>query len=469
MSTTIAWIRRELRLHDHAVLATALADKAPVQPVFVFDTEVLARFTHKKDRRLNFIAQALLHMDAQLHAQGGGMLVLVGKASAVLPTLAEALESALIVSAEDFEPATRARDAAVKKAFGGRFVQVLDHLLQSPQRIVKDDGTPYKVFTPFYKRWLQAFGPMDLAPYEVKGKGRWADVTQMRRKATAAGLAVVPMTSAKAMLDAVGYEAIDDTEWTVDDAAARLKDFVAARMKAYPTARDVMGKAGTSRLSPYLRHGLVSVRACMAAAREGGAGGDKWVSELAWRDFYATILFHFPQVVEHEFSEQYRQLPWSRSTKMLEAFCAARTGYPIVDAAVRELLQTGWMHNRARMIVASFFTKDLLLDWRLGEEFFAQHLMDYDLASNNGGWQWAASTGTDAAPYFRVFNPTLQGKKFDARGDYVRYYLPELETVPDKYIHEPWNSGMTLDYPAPIVDHNEQRHKAIAMFKDLKG
>jgi len=469
--TAIAWLRRDLRLHDHAVLATACNGEGPVQPVFIFDTEVLTHFPAKNDRRLSFLAATLCHMDAELKKRGGGMLVLHGAASKVMPKLATALKADHVICAEDFEPAAIARDAAVKQALpnGSRFVQVLDQLLVHPKNMRKADGTAYKVFTPFYqKTWRPQVGPETVAEFTVNDKGRYADVAHSRTAARDAGLEVLELHHGPAhLLKAVGYEYAEDPIWTVDDVATRLARFIEQRLSGYPTARNLVSKPGTSQLSPYLRFGLVSIRQVTRAAMEDGHG-EKWISELGWREFYVSVLAHYPEVVSQEFAKQYRGgvIPWRDNAAQLKAFCEGRTGYPIVDAAVRELLTTGWMHNRARMIVASFFTKHLLMDWRIGEAFFAQYLMDYDLASNNGGWQWSASTGTDAQPYFRVFNPTLQGEKFDPEGDYVRGYVPELRDVPTKHIHTPWLSLLKpKDYPAPIVDHAEARQRAIAAFK----
>jgi len=473
MNTTITWFRRDLRLRDHAALATALQGQGNVQPIFIFDTEILARFSNPSDRRLSFLAATLCDMDATLKQRGGGMLVLHGKPVEIMPKLAAALKAPCIVSAEDFEPATIARDAAVKKALGSdvRFVQVLDHLMKSPRATVKEDGTAYKVFTPYFtKCWRPSIHDADLAEWEVRDAERYADSAASRKAAREAGLKVVELHHGPAhVLEQIGYDYREDNLWTVHDAPQRLKDFVKDHLAPYPTARDFMDRKGTSRLSPYLRHGLISIRECMRASMEHGYGA-KWISELAWREFYASILFHFPEVVEKEFQSQYRHLPWKRDEKMLAAFTEARTGYPVVDAAVRELLHTGWMHNRARMIVASFFTKHLLMDWRLGEEFFAQHLMDYELASNNGGWQWSASTGTDAQPYFRVFNPLLQSRKFDPSGEYIRHYLPELAQLSDKDIHAPWDSARPpANYPGPVVDHAAARARVLEVFKQERA
>ncbi len=469
--TSLVWMRRDLRLHDHAALATALMEQGPVQPVFVFDTDILARFANPQDRRLSFIAATLCQLDAVLKVRGGRLLVLHGRAEEIIPKLAGTLAANAVFTAEDFEPATRARDAAVKLRLTGtaRFVTVLDHLMLHPNETTKVDGTAYKVFTPYYKQWRSLLGPTQLAEYAVKDAGRYADALALTARASAAGLRVLSLDAGAAeLLLAIGYRYQPDDLWTVDDARARLHEFIAERLGGYSTGRDALERIGTSQISPYLRFGLVSIRECACAAMESGIG-EKWISELGWREFYVSILYHFPEVERQEFTAHYRHgaIPWSDDGALKAAFEQGKTGYPVVDAAVRELLTTGYMHNRARMIVASFLTKDLLLDWRIGEAFFAQHLMDYELASNNGGWQWAASTGTDAAPYFRVFNPVLQSKKFDPEGNYIRRYVPELRALPTRDIHAPWESPLTkpVGYPLPVVDHATAKARVVALFK----
>jgi deoxyribodipyrimidine photo-lyase len=467
MNLSLVWLRRDLRLHDHVPLSLALAAPHPVQPIFIFDSEILARFTHPRDRRVDFILRTLKHMHAALKKRGGGLLVLYGKPIDIVPKLAKSLQADAVYSAEDFEPATIARDKAVKAALvNTRFVQAVDHLIHAPYKVLKGDGTPFKVFTPYYKQWQKHLSPADRGEATIQDKGRYADFTTSINAAKQAGLQVVDLDKDAAV---PGYETANDALWTVHDAQLRLQTFIAERLKAYTTQRDFMATLGTSQLSPYLRFGLVSVRECLREAEAAGIG-EKWMSELAWREFYAMILYHWPNVVTEEFQPQYRTIEWNQESAAWQAFMEGKTGYPSIDAAVRELLQIGWMHNRSRMIVASFLTKDLLIDWRLGEAFFAQHLMDYELASNNGGWQWAASTGTDAAPYSRVFNPVLQSKKFDASGEYIRHYVPELATLSAKEIHAPWELGMMApkNYPAPIVNHAEAKANVLAVFKATK-
>ena len=467
--TTLVWMRRDLRLHDHAALATALGGEGPVQPVFIFDPAILARFTNKLDRRLSFIAETLCRIDGQLKKRGGHLLVLHGDPVTLLPKLAQALQVDKLVLAADFEPATRARDKAVKEALppATTLVRVLDHLLRAPQKMLKSDGTPYKVFTPYYKLWRRDLGPAEWAEYTVKDNGRYAVRDTIGKAVREAGLTPLDLGHGPArLLEQVGYIYKKDALWTVDDAQKRLHDFIAHRLENYTLGRDILAHRGTSHLSPYLRHGLVSVRECVRVAHEAGIG-EKWISELGWREFYASVLYHFPEVVTQEFNPKYRgTIPWSYDKRLIEAFHSGMTGYPVVDAAMRELTTTGFMHNRARMIVASFVTKDFLLDWRIGEEFFAQYLMDYELASNNGGWQWGASTGVDASPYFRVFNPTLQSRKFDPQGDYIRAHVPELNHMSDKDIHAPWlATNPPKNYPAPLVDHSKVKDRILPLFR----
>lgn len=473
MALSLVWLRRDLRLYDHAAFAEAFAQDGQVQPIFIFDRDILAQFSNPYDRRLSFITETLAQMHSALQKRGGGLLVLCGSARQIVPTLARALSATCVCYAKDVEPSAIARDEAVKHALPKTInvISVIDHLLRAPDQALKNDGTPFKVFTPYSKAWRASITPLDTMEYPFDDKGRYADIAENMRLAHASGLKVLdPSLGASAMLEAIGYKYVTDPLWRVDDVRTRLSHFVESKIHVYKESRDFVAESGTSALSPYLRFGLLSVRECMRlASAHTGIGAYTWVNELIWRDFYAMILAHNPHVVDQEMQPQYRRLNWSRDTDYLQRFIEGKTGFPIVDAAMRQLLAEGWMHNRARMIVASFMTKDLRLDWRLGEAHFAQWLMDYDLASNNGGWQWAASTGTDAQPYFRIFNPWLQSVRFDPHGRYIRRYVSELAHLSDADIHEPVGLMRPSNYPLPMVDHHKAKEAAIALFKDAKS
>lgn len=455
------WLRRDLRLHDHAALAKALSYGGAVQPVFIFDTDVLERFKNPRDRRLSFIANALTEIDAKLRERGGELVVLHGRAQELVGRLATVLGAQRVVAAEDYEPSARARDAAVAKNVALELVK--DQLIFNPKETAREDGSPYKVFTPFYKSWLARLEREKTAigKHACDDAGRYT--TGAAEKAAAAGLPVLHVREgAAAMLARMGYEYGHDKLWQPAFARKATDLFMTQKFSRYAKQRDLVAVQGTSRLSPHLRFGLVSVRELV---REAGDVQSVWVKELVWREFYASILYHYPDSVMREWNADFRSLGWSHNPVHLEAWKEGRTGYPLVDAAMRQLKREGWMHNRARMVVASFLTKDLQIDWRLGEEHFAQWLMDYEQASNVGGWQWAASTGTDAQPWFRIFNPILQSKKFDSDGHYIRYFVPELNDVKGDAIHEPWKTGGVKGYPEPIVDHATARAKTLAMFK----
>lgn len=463
----LVWIRRDMRLHDHRALAAALKEEGDVQLVFIFDKEILDRFSNKDDRRISFLADILTGMEAELHKHGGSLLVLHGKASKVMPELCHALKPSKLFAARDVEPANRNRDRVVFKDIKDlcEMVAVEDHLILFPERVLKDDGKPYAVFTPYSRKWHATLHENDCQEAKIAHSKRYAKGDELSRRASAAGLNVIPAKDAKSMVEAIGYRYVETGHWKPSDAKKRLNVFMDNAVGDYPKQRDIPGVDGTSKLSPYLRFGVLSVRECLRAAQVS-KNSEKWISELIWRDFYAMILYHFPDVVNLEFQPKFRDtLDWSTKKAHLQSWAEGQTGYPFVDAAMRQLLQEGWMHNRARMVVASFLVKDLHIDWRWGEEHFAQWLMDYDLASNNGGWQWSASTGTDAQPWFRIFNPIEQSKRFDPNGDYIRQYVPELKKLENNYIHEPWKAKISLSYPKPIVDHAESRKKTLAMFK----
>ena len=466
MTPVIWWIRRDLRLADNQALAAALVAGDSVIPTFVIDPR-LQESPYASQKQLAFLFDGLRCLDADLRARGSRLIVRRGDPVAELRNLAGESGAAGIYAEEDITPFARKRDEAVA-------LQLPLHLLggltvQPPGAVLKSDGSPYTVFTPFSKRWLALPLPSvrDLLPAP-------------ERIETPAALLSLPIPAQPALPADVTFVA-GETK-----AQRRLQAFTEgddAPITRYRDARNRPDLDGTSQLSPYLRFGMISARqavvaglAARAAAHSADArgGADTWISELIWREFYVSILHHFPHVRRGSFRRQYDAIAWDNDQAAFAAWCDGHTGYPVVDAAMRQLRATGWMHNRSRMIVASFLVKDLLIDWRWGERWFMQHLVDGDPAANNGGWQWTAGVGTDAAPYFRVFNPVLQGKKFDPQGDHVRRWLPKLRNVADKFIHEPWRmsdseqqrAGCRIgsDYPAPIVDHSAARERVLAAY-----
>ncbi len=473
-SVSLVWLRRDLRLYDHIPLALAMAERGAVQLCFVFDTDILSRFNSPTDRRLTFLARTLCRLNEELHSKGGELLVFKGRAVDIVPRLVTALRARQVFAGKDYEPETIQRDEAVARQLKQRdvaFVQPCDHLLLRPDSIVKSDGTPYKVFTPFARKWRETIAELHFRDFSFDDRQRYTRPDMIRPLLRDCDLAALDLAAGPdQLLKQIEYEPADIDEWQVEDAQRRLSDFAARKAAAYPQQRDLLAEDGTSKLSPFLRFGLLSIRD--AYRRVLAAAGDgAWINELIWREFYAMILYRFPSSASEEFQERYRGLPWRRSPELFRRFSEGRTGYPIVDAAIRQLLSTGWMHNRARMIVASFCCKDLMLDWRLGEEFFARYLMDYELASNVGGWQWAASTGTDAAPYFRIFNPYLQSNKFDPAGEYIRRYVPELAHLQSPAVHQGTGEGLFAvpDYPTPIVDRRETKARVLAVFKQTSA
>ncbi|HXJ33227.1 MAG TPA: deoxyribodipyrimidine photo-lyase [Candidatus Eisenbacteria bacterium] len=463
--TRIWWIRRDLRLADNQALAAALRGGGVI-PVFVLDPALAAARQHRDaGRRRSFLLAGLRALDAELRARGSRLVVRTGPPAEVLAALVAASRAGAVVAEADVSPYARRRDAAVGRRVALEMVGAPG--IRHPADVVKDDGTPYTVFTPFRKAWLARPLP----------SRRDLVAAPDRLPAVPAALASEPIPAGEAPSAFPAGET---------EARRRLDAFARGRsapIDRYAAERDRVDRDGTSALSPYLRFGMVSARDAAVAAlgRDGGArsGADVWLSELLWREFYLAILFHFPSVLREAFNPGLRDVPWRRAPGDLGAWQEGRTGYPIVDAAMRQLAATGWMHNRARMIVASFLTKDLLVDWRHGEAWFMRMLVDGDPAANNGGWQWTAGVGTDAAPYFRIFNPVLQARKFDPDGAYVRRWVPEVARVRGSLVHEPWalapleqqaaGCRVGRDYPAPIVDHHAARDRALAAYRRSQG
>jgi deoxyribodipyrimidine photo-lyase len=461
MNASLVWFRRDLRLHDHAALYHALTAGGPVHAAFVFDTDILDQLADRADRRVAFIHDRVAWLKAELERRGGGLHVLHGSARERIPALAARLEVADVHAVRDYEPFARQRDAGVAEALAaqGRILHLhKDQVIFDTDEVLNSAGRPYHVFTPYKRAWLAKLNPFFLAAYPVE---RYLDRLAPVNKAPMPGLAEL------------GFQPV-----TLDirDADTLWQDFQ-TRIDRYRDARDFPSVKGPSYLSVHLRFGTVSVRDLARFAYEhGGEGAQTWLSELVWREFYQMLIWHYPETVRHAFQDKFDAIDWPNPPGHFEAWAEARTGYPIVDAAMRQLNLTGYMHNRLRMIAAAFLVKDLHVDWRLGEQYFAAKLIDYDQAANIGGWQWSASVGTDAQPWFRIFNPITQSEKFDPQGKFIRRYLPELSAVPDRWLHAPWKlpadvaatCGVMVgrDYPPPIVDHAVARAVTLALFKD---
>lgn len=461
--SALVWFRRDLRDFDHAALALALRRHARVHCAFVFDTDILDPLP-RQDRRVDFILRAVAELDAALRQKGGGLIVRHGRAVEEVPRLAAQLAVATVFANRDYEPFARGRDAAVAARLGaeGRaFIDCKDQVIFERDEVLTQAGTPFSVFTPYARAWRQRLTPADLAEHPCKpGPGQLAVPEAVPPAPTLADLGFAP-TDLRIPCGMSG--------------GARLFGEFLARIDRYHETRDFPAVQGVSCLSPHLRFGTVSIRQLAAAAHAAslqvnGKGAAAWLNELIWREFHQMILWHRPDVVTHAFKPEYDALVWDDAPALLEAWKTGHTGYPLVDAAQRQLLQSGWMHNRLRMVTASFLTKDLGIDWRLGERHFADWLLDYDLAANNGGWQWAASTGCDAQPWFRIFNPVTQSEKFDPQGRFIRRYVPELQDVPDKFIHAPWKMpAPPAHYPPPLVAHAAARERTLARFSRVRG
>lgn len=421
------WFRRDLRVEDNRSLFEALKGSQPIIPLFIFDKDILDKLEDRDDKRVNFLHEAIQDLSKDIEARGGKMMVRYGKPLEIWEALLSEFNIGKIYTNEDYEPYARKRDEAVKNLAeknGASFHAFKDSVIRSAVEVLKDDGKPYTVFTPFKNKYratleddtLEHYPSEDLKNYSALADGK------------------IPS------LESMGFEKVE-----VDFPSKELRQSI---LTEYADKRNIPGIQGTSRLGVHLRFGTIGIR---ALGREAFSQSEVFFNELIWRDFYQMILWHFPHVETKAFRPAYDMIPWRKDEEDFEKWREGRTGYPIVDAGMRELNETGFMHNRVRMIVASFLTKHLLLDWRWGEAWFARKLLDFDLASNNGGWQWASGSGTDAAPYFRIFNPESQTKKFDPKGDYIRQWVPEI-------------SG--FDYPSPMVDHKFARERALSVYKE---
>ena len=483
-SRILVWFRRDLRSQDHAALAAALGEGARVWCAFVFDRDILDPLPSRADRRVEFIHDSAAELDARLRAHGGGLIVLHGCAREEIPRLAAELDVDAVYANRDYEPSAMARDAAVAQALradGRDWRDFKDQVVLERDEVLTGAGTPFSVFTPYKTAWMKRLADGDLAE-RATGLG-----------ATGAGaLAPPPPGHEFPALEALGFQRTNLHTLgipTGESGAQQLFDAFADRIGAYREARDYPAVRGPSYLSVHLRFGTVSVRRlarfalqAMRADPAAAEGASTWLSELVWREFYFQVLHHHPRVAEGAaFRPEYERIAWEtgeHAERLFAAWCTGATGYPLVDAAMLQLAHSGYMHNRLRMVAASFLVKDLGVDWRRGEAWFAAHLNDFDLAANNGGWQWAASTGCDAQPWFRIFNPVTQSRRFDAEGRFIRRYLPQLSNLPDKHLHAPWlapaevlrQAGVRLgtDYPQPVVDHDLARKATLARYGVVK-
>lgn len=423
----IFWFRRDLRLHDNVGLFHALQDQHPVLPLFIFDSEILDELKEKKDRRVQFIHQSLQEIAAFLEKQGSAMLVLHGRPVDLWEKIIASVPIKAVYCNHDYEPYARERDKAVEKilkASGIPLFTFKDQVIFEKDEILTDNTKPYTVYTPYSNRWRQRLSADHIRSYPSENR------TDHFLK-----IAALPFPK----LEDIGF-----LSGTYDFPARQAPQEIISN---YHKTRDYPALNGTTRLGVHLRFGTVSIREMV---RKGLESNETWLGELIWREFFMMILWHYPHVVDQPFKAKYARITWRNDPIEFDRWCQGKTGYPLVDAGMRELNSTGYLHNRVRMVTASFLTKHLLIDWRWGERYFAEKLLDYELASNNGNWQWSAGCGCDAAPYFRIFNPQMQIEKFDAQMDYVKRWVPEYGTK---------------DYPRPIVEHRAARERALSVFK----
>ncbi len=468
MNAALVWFRRDLRIDDHAALSCALQAYEAVYCCFVFDSAILDALLDREDRRVEFILDSLAELDTELRRRGTALIVRHGSAVAEIPALAAALGVAAVYANRDYEPYARQRDAAVAaslSADGRLWHDCKDQVIFECAELLTGQGRPYGVFTPYRNAWLRRLSAADTLPWPIE--------------AYAAHFATPPVACALPTLAQLGFARTDldrlELKAGSSGAKAQMKLF-AERLDDYAATRDYPAQEATSCLSVHLRFGTISIRSLVALASERqGLGAQTWLSELIWREFYQMLVWHNPEMKERAFRREFDHLEYDDMPEFFGNWCSGHTGYPLVDAAMHQLLQTGLMHNRLRMVAASFLVKDLGVDWRRGEAWFATRLLDYDLAANAGNWQWCASVGCDAQPWFRIFNPVTQSEKFDAEGRFIRTWVPELVAVPDKFIHAPWRMsrfdqelcGVVIrrDYPVPLVDHAAARMRTLARYR----
>ena len=459
-TTHIWWIRRDIRLQDNQALTAAIEGANQLIPLFILEPELLG---NAAPLRRGFLLNALADLDRQLQVLGSKLILRQGPAAKAFQELIQETDANEVFIHEDYSPFSQQRDAEIENLVNLQSFTGI--LLRKPDSVLKDNRESYTVYTPYKNKWLQK--PMPLPPDKLPSPTHLPPLPE--------GITSHILPTAQPV---PGFTA------SANEAQRRLTQFTAEGLFHYQTTRDRLDLDGTSCLSPYLRFGLLSVRECFALANQQLLKTSDedvrneiqtWINELIWREFFTMILSSNSQVLDGPFREELAAIPWRTAPADLQAWQQGQTGFPVVDACMRQMLNTGWMHNRGRMIVASFLTKDLLINWQEGEAWFMAHLVDGDPAANNGGWQWTAGTGTDAAPYFRIFNPILQGKKFDPNGDFIARWVPELAKLPPKFRHEPWKLKETealhyhfelgRDYPERIVDRSISRERTLAAYQ----
>ncbi|MCO4754421.1 MAG: deoxyribodipyrimidine photo-lyase [Bacteriovoracaceae bacterium] len=465
---SLVWLRRDMRLKDQMALSYATQNSDEVYLAFVFDKVILDKLEDRKDHRLYFIYKTLEKLNEFLSKKNAGIYLLHGDPIDEIPKLAHKLKVERVCVNRDYEQYAKDRDSKVEKKLKDLSIEMLsfkDQVIFESSEILTGDGNFYKVFTPYKNSWLK-----ELEKKEDAFSIRPVNVSKITYKN-------IKGYSKNITLDELGFEEADNIKKRDVNPSKTLKEFL-KRIDRYHEDRDFPALDSTSHLSVYLRFGNISIRELVRSVRPTDTEGKKvWLSELVWRDFYSGFL-DVHNNIENE-SYKYGSVEWDNDPKLIKAWKEGRTGVPIVDAGMRQLNQTGWMHNRVRMIVGSYLTKILQVDWRIGEKYFGEKLIDYDLASNNGGWQWCSSTGTDAAPYFRIFNPYRQSERFDKDAKYIKKFVPELEKLPPKYIHEPlkitediekkFGIELDKDYPRPVADYKSNREKSIKMFKEASN
>jgi deoxyribodipyrimidine photo-lyase len=455
----LCWLRRDLRLHDNFALSEALKSGQTLV-TFIFDEEILSKLKNKADKRITFIYDSLIEIENELQKKGSSLLVRYGSPVEEIPKICEEFKITKLFFNRDYEPYAKRRDEAVTKklkALGIESENFKDSVFFEKQEILTGSGSLYKVFTPYKNKWLEKFDSLEKSIPEYK--------CNLKN--------LYPYTNKKNILavnwyDIIGFKETSSPLQGGTKSALKLLDKFGTHIQKYKAERDFPAIQGTSNLSVHIRFGTISLRDMLRQGfSQKNEGASTWVSELIWRDFYQMILDTHPYIEKESFKREYDQIKWLGKDEHFKAWCEGQTGFPIVDAAMRCLNETGMMHNRLRMIVASFLCKILLVDWRKGERYFAEKLLDYDLAANNGGWQWSSSSGCDAQPYFRIFNPYTQSEKFDENGEFIKKWVPELVAASKKEIHRP--SGLLFSqYPQPIVSYEANRVKCLEMYSVIK-